>query len=213
MQRGFKRKKTSGRAIVFLLVLIFSFSALYIYYITQIRPLLEEYVLNDVRNQINLMLNKIIEEEIANNAVTYNLLVNIEKGTDGQITSISSDVYNMNKIKVSIEEKILESVLNRGEIKVDVPIGSLLGNELFLGRGPEIKILVTPIASVHARFQNEFDSAGVNQTRHRILLNYDVCLKIMLPGKRDETVISSSVCVAETIVVGLVPRLFSGSQN
>lgn len=202
------------RKIIFLFfVILFLISLFFIYYITQIRPLLEEYVLNDVRNQTNLMINKIIEEEIANNAVTYNSLVNIDKSSDGQITSISSDVYNMNRLKVSIEDKILEEILRLGKISVDVPIGNLLGNELFLGRGPGIEIAVTPIASVYARFQNEFDSAGVNQTRHRILLNYDVCLKIMLPGKREETVISSSVCIAETIVVGLVPRLFTGEQN
>lgn len=203
-----KRNKIKVILLIFILIACFSW-----YYINEIRPLVIEYVLADVRNQMNLMVNELVFKEISDNTVTYNTLVHIEKGTDGQITSISSDISNMNKLKMTIEDKILNKILKIGKINVEVPIGSFFGNELLLGRGPEINISAVPVAEVYAKFENQFNSAGVNQTQHRIMLNYDLKLKLMLPGKREETVVSSSVCVAETVVVGLVPRLFSGSQN
>ncbi len=212
MRYGVKKRVKIHKFNIFLLILILTTCFCW-YYITEIRPLVIEYVLADVRNQMNLMINELIFKEISDNTVTYNTLVHIEKGNDGQITSISSDVANMNRLKMTIEDKILNKILKIGKINVKVPIGSFFGNELLLGRGPEINISAVPLAEVYAKFENQFDSAGVNQTRHRIFINYDVKLKLMLPGKREETVVSSSVCVAETIVVGLVPRLFSGSQN
>ena len=217
MRRGFKRKKELSSAyrvwIVVALLCIIAASAVFYVYIVKIRPLLEEYSLIAARNQISLMINRVVENEIAESELAYNALIHIEKDDGGQISSLSSDVSNMNKLKVSIENRIIEEILNHDELSVSIPVGTLMGNELFSGRGPHINIRVVPMAQVYAYYDNKFESAGINQTRHSIFLNYDTKIKIMLPGKETHNIISSSVCVAETIVVGMVPHLFSGTQK
>ena len=60
-----------------------------------------------------------------------------------------------------------------------------------------------------ARFENEFTSAGINQTNHRIVLHIDVSVAILLPGFTTATKVSTAVTVAETVIVGGVPDTYT----
>ena len=61
------------------------------------------------------------------------------------------------------------------------------------------------VGSSNASFENEFTEAGINQTKHRIILNVDVSVSILLPGFSTYTKVSNRFTVAETIIVGTVP--------
>ena len=65
------------------------------------------------------------------------------------------------------------------------------------------------VGSSSARFENAFSSAGINQTKHQIILNIDVTVSILLPGFTTATKISNAVTVAETIIVGTVPDTYT----
>ncbi len=65
------------------------------------------------------------------------------------------------------------------------------------------------IGSSQADLNNAFESAGINQTKHQILLNIDVYVSILMPGFRTATKISNSLVVAETIIVGSVPDTYT----
>ena len=68
------------------------------------------------------------------------------------------------------------------------------------------------VGSAEANFRNEFTSAGINQTKHRILLDVDVYVSILLPGFYTSTKVSSEVAVAETVIVGSVPETYTYFQ-
>ena len=63
--------------------------------------------------------------------------------------------------------------------------------------------------SCTATFSNDFSDAGINQTTHRILLNVDVSVSILLPGFRTGTKVSNTFSVAETVIVGAVPDSYT----
>ena len=65
------------------------------------------------------------------------------------------------------------------------------------------------VGSSSARFENQFTSAGINQTNHRILLHIDVSVSILLPGFTAATKVSNTVTVAETVIVGGVPQTYT----
>ena len=65
------------------------------------------------------------------------------------------------------------------------------------------------MGSSSARLENAFISAGINQTKHQVLLNIDVSVSILLPGFTTATKVSNSVVVAETIIVGDVPATYT----
>ena len=65
------------------------------------------------------------------------------------------------------------------------------------------------IGTSSAQLQNQFISAGINQTRHQILLDIDVYVSILLPGFTTATKVSNSFNVAETVIVGSVPNSYT----
>ena len=208
MRRKYKKRVKKGKFILILLIIAAVFIAGY--YIITMRPLLEEYVNEELANNVNLIINQTTSKKIEENNITYDKLISISKDNDGRIMSISTQVNEMNKLKLDIEKELLETFLNTDHITIEVPIGSLLGGEFLSGRGPCLKVRAVPMTRVYTEYENQFDSSGINQTRHRILLNYDVSLKILLPGKRESTKISTGICIAETVIVGSVPNFYAG---
>ena len=71
---------------------------------------------------------------------------------------------------------------------------------------------LTAAAVLHMRpivVDHQFSSAGINQTRHRILLDVDVHVSILLPGLTTYTKVSNEISVAETVIVGGVPDTYT----
>ena len=83
------------------------------------------------------------------------------------------------------------------------------GSPLLAGRGPCLHVRMQSVGTATARFDNQFSSAGINQTRHRILLDVDVHVSILLPGLTTYTKVSNEISVAETVIVGGVPDTYT----
>ena len=60
-----------------------------------------------------------------------------------------------------------------------------------------------------AAFRDKFTAAGINQTKHQILLDVDVYVTILLPGITTYTKVSNEISVAETVIVGAVPDTYT----
>lgn len=69
------------------------------------------------------------------------------------------------------------------------------------------------VGSSTAYLENQFVSAGINQTKHQILLDVDVSVAILLPGFNTATQVSNSFTVAETVIVGTVPGTYTYFSN
>ena len=72
-----------------------------------------------------------------------------------------------------------------------------------------ISVRMESVGSSSAKFENQFQSAGINQTNHQIILKVDVKVSILLPGYTTATTVSTAVTVAETVVVGAVPETYT----
>ena len=65
------------------------------------------------------------------------------------------------------------------------------------------------IGTATAKFRDKFTAAGINQTKHQILLDVDVYVTILLPGITTYTKVSNEISVAETVIVGSVPQTYT----
>ena len=65
------------------------------------------------------------------------------------------------------------------------------------------------VGSSSAWFENQFADAGINQTRHEIVLHVDVAVSILLPGVTTAARVANAVTVAETVIVGNVPQTYT----
>jgi sporulation protein YunB len=175
----------------------------------QVKPILREFLLSETENLTYYRINRAVEENINAENITYDDLVVLEKDENGRISAIKTNMRKMNTLMTKTSADIYNDLLYDDIIRINIPIGNLTGIELLSGLGPKITFRVVPINSVFAEFKNVFDSAGVNQTRHQIMLKFSVPLRMMLPGSEQINVFVE-ICVAETIIVGATPQFYAG---
>jgi len=89
----------------------------------------------------------------------------------------------------------------------------LINSDLFSGRGPKIPIKIVPLGTVSTSFSNQFTAAGINQTRHQIMMDIVVDISILLPGYQTGTQVTTQVTIAETVIVGAVPDSYFQMQD
>ena len=180
-----------------------------VYATAQLRPLLESMATTRVNNTVNRIVFEAVNEAIDSGEITYDQLISFEKDNDGKITAVHSNMAACNRLQVEILDIILARIDQVSARELSIPVGSLTGSALLAGRGPRIKVRMESVGSSSARFENEFSSAGINQTNHRIVLHIDVSVAILLPGFTTATEVSNAVTVAETVIVGTVPDTYT----
>jgi sporulation protein YunB len=197
------------------LMSVFAFSmltaalAVVIFATTQMRPILVSLATTRVSNMVNRIVSEAVDEAIDNGNITYSDLITFEKDNEGRITAIYSNMAAFNRLQSNILDIILARIDQVSTRELSIPVGSLSGSVLLAGRGPRISVKMESVGSSSANFENEFTSAGINQTKHQIVLNIDVAVSILLPGFSTATTVSNAVTVAETVIVGSVPDTYT----
>lgn len=207
-RRGYKQKKLSVKKKI-IITTIFLSAAAFLFDI-QMRPLIKSVIFNQAQTASINIINKVIVEELSRLDMDYSDILDVQKDNNGKILAISTDMKKANSLKsllaISIQEKL--SKLENQEVKV--PVGTFTGTEIFNGRGPRINVRMSISGSVVMDFKSEFISAGINQTKHRLYLDVSTEIFAIIPGYPVNTVMSTSILIAETIIVGEVPKLFAG---
>ena len=167
-------------------------------------------------NQISEYRVKSIVSRVVSNAVSENFpedinyedIVSITRDENGTITSIQTDIGKLNRIFANVSRSVQSQLSDLSDERISIPLGAVFGQTIFAARGPKINIRVIPIGSVETDFKSEFSSAGINQTRHRIYILFNVEMGVAIPFVEKKTVITTSLPVAETVIVGEVPNYY-----
>ena len=183
--------------------------ALLILLLAHLRPVLTSMASARVSNSVNRIVAAAVEEAIQRGDINYEVFVTFEKDATGRVTALRSNVAEVNRMQSAISEEILRRLSEVSTSELRIPIGTLTGSALLSGRGPYITVRMQAVGSASAVFRNEFSAAGINQTRHQILLEVDVYMSILLPGIRTSTTVANEIAVAETVIVGSVPESYT----
>ena len=178
----------------------------------RLRPVVSRLAVSQVNNSVTAALNS----ALAGLEVEYAELVSIQRADDGTITAITSDMGRVGRLRSAVVEAALAAVGAVDVQTLGVPMGSLFDMDLLWAKGPEIQVHGLVVGTVSAQVRSEFQSAGINQTVHRILVDVTVPLTVLLPEQTAQTQVDVSVCAAETVIVGQVPETYlnwSGSDG
>ena len=143
-----------------------------------------------------------VERVLAEERVTYEGLV--ERREENGVKSLQTNAAALNLLRAKINRAV-EKEVRRRRAKLRLPLGALLGSQLFSGQGPSICVRLAMAGDALSDIRSEISGAGVNQTMHRILLDLRVTLAVILPGGARQTEVALTVCLAETLIVGQVP--------
>ena len=82
-----------------------------------------------------------------------------------------------------------------------------------MGKGPAVKVNISPVGAVTSDFINEFKSAGINQTNHRIMIKINIAFSVLMPFNSVYESVETKVCAAETVIIGDIPSAYTNVQN
>lgn len=135
-------------------------------------------------------------------------LVKVEKDESGNVSFVSTDALKLNALVKRLAEKTLEnySVLASGV--TEVPIGAFTGLKLFSGLGAKVKLKLITVTSVKCNFVNEFTSAGINQTSHRLYVTTTPDVYVIAAGRKRYYKTEIRLLVYDNLIVGKVPNVY-----
>lgn len=188
-----------GLAMAFLLIRWFD---------TALRPQLVALSEAQVRNHLTQLSNRSVTRVLTTQGLSYSDMVTLKAA--GSLSTLTTDTAALNRLRTSVLEDIVTQLESIDSKSLGVPLGALTGVDLFSALGPRLPVQVVSVASAEGLYRNDFISAGINQTLHRIMLDITLNAKLLLPGGVVEMTVSTPVCVAETVIVGQVPQTFVG---
>lgn len=158
-------------------------------------------------------INTGVQEQLDDSEVSYSRLISLSTNGAGEVISLQTDIAELNRLQAGITQRVTVYLANLRHQSVFLPLGTLIGGAIFSGRGPEVEIRFIPADFVKTSITNVFEGAGINQTRHQIMLKVQVQMTAIIPGYSVSTQIETDICLAETVVVGLVPEAYTVVGN
>jgi sporulation protein YunB len=216
MRRRYKRRR-NGRFPVLIVLALLAAAVLYYVFTIRLLPILKTIAVNNARITATQTINNAAGKVLKDNAVDYDKLMTLEKDGDGNITAIKADALQIDLLKYEITNEAVKEINDIDPGKLAVPIGTVIGGQLFSGTGPKINVRIEPVGNVETQLVNEFSSTGINQTRQRIVLNVTASLTIIVSSYSVTSDVESNFTIADTVIVGSVPDSYTvvedGSGN
>lgn len=189
---------------VFMLVIFLLLTLFRMKYNQPVRSLAHTQIMNATSD----LINDAIDRQIESDNIHYDRIVYFEKDLEGKITALKTNMSEVNRLKTQILNTINNEILALDSDDLGIPLGSLIFPEFMSGKGPVIPVQILSIRNSDATFSSSFSEAGINQTLQQLNMDVVVDVSVLVLGKTDSFTVSSSVVVAETIIVGQVPSTY-----
>ena len=201
-----RKRKITPIAVAFLTVAIGALLILAEVRISNVRRDLLNYAARDAASSA---ATAGIENSLDTDKVRYADLIKFGRDKNGNIVSVTTDAYYLNKIGNNIGDEIDKHINQMKSYVIKIPFSVLFSEQLINGRGPKIPMIFVMTGITTTDFENEFTAAGVNQTHHRIMMNITVNTYVIHSGNVTVVPYKTNVCIAESIVVGITPQTFA----
>ena len=203
-----KRRKLIRRLVSFLVVavLLSIVLALWIYW-RSMSPTILDIAQTRLKAETTLAVNEAVCVILAD-FNSYSDFITVEKNSQNDIVMISANSTLVNTFARNTAILSQRKISQLKSFSIDIPIGTLSGVPLLSEKGPTVDVVVSPIGNVSCTFKSVFETAGINQTLHRIYV--DVCsnVDLIMPTSHMEVQTVTPILLSESIIIGRVPDTF-----
>lgn len=191
------------------MLLVVPIGVLFIMAEIRISNVRKELINYAARNAASAAATAGVENSLDTDRVRYVDLIKFGRDKNGNIVSVTTDAYYLNKIGNSIGDEIDKRINRMRSYVIKIPFSVIFNEQLINGRGPKMPLIFVMTGITTTDFENEFTAAGVNQTHHRIMMNITVNTYVVHSGSVTVVPYQTNVCIAESIVVGITPQAFA----
>lgn len=206
-----RRKSNIIRTYVVISIVLIILLILFYFFEKRLRMGLNQISEYRVKSIITRVLSNAVSDNFPED-IDYSDIVSISKDGNGNITSIQTDIAKLNRIFANASMSVQNQLSDLSDEKISIPLGAVLGETIFAARGPDINIRIIPVGSVETDFKSEFSSAGINQTKHRIYILFKTEMGVAIPFVEKKTIVTTSLPIAETVIVGDVPDFYINTR-
>ena len=215
MKRRSRRKNIkkaaaySALAILAIIILLIKTNSL-------IKPVIKQQAAHFAEKEASEIIESCVSAYLDQNKNTYSDYAAVLYNDKKQPVSIETISYTINKTQSELTLLINKKLKSVNEKKAEVPIGTLTQSYILNGKGPKLHIKISAVGSAEVKLKSEFESAGINQTKHRILALIKVKMTSSTPLNSFETNSEFEFLIAENIIIGETPQfntlLVNGSE-
>jgi sporulation protein YunB len=177
---------------------------------------LKASVLEIARSQAQLQTVELINQSVNDKIVAqtdYKDIIFIHKDENDKIVMLQSNTVMLNQIMAKTVNEVIRSMRALEGNKISIPLGQVTGSIFLAARGPRVSVKLIPAKQVNVEVENKFEQAGINQTRHLIYFKINGRVKIAVPFMDEDVEVSTTVPLADTIIVGEVPATYVNLSN
>lgn len=204
LQHKRNKLKKSLNSFIFIFIISILIGS-FIYIDNKLRPTITVIAETKAIELANRSINKAVANIVDEN-IEYEDLIYVKTGDNGNIKMMQANSILMNEIASKVALEIQSEMKKIKTTSTYIPIGTALGSPLLAKYGPTIKVSIEPIGTVTVDFGTDFESSGINQTRHRIYLKSTTQVKVVVPLTTSTKEIKTQIPICETIIVGDVPQ-------
>lgn len=195
--------------IVLIIVIIVILNITVMFFDQRVMPSVTEIATIMAKSQTLDIINK-KSVDILSKDFKYDEMVKIEKDNQGNIILIQADTGKLNYIAAELSTECNKELSDMKNNAIKVPLGWMSDKSAFYNVGPKISVEIEPIGNISTSYESKFESAGINQTRHKIYLNVTAKIRLKLPLRNQDAEVSTQVPVSDTIIVGKIPNTTLG---
>ena len=206
-RRYFRQRRRSFPAAAGVIIIIILLSITTVKINRKLRPVVRQQAEIISEREANNCISRTVSSYIANNSFSYGSFAEVRYDENGRAVSIEAVSDNINLVQSELTAGINKSLSDEFRESYDISLGSLTNSPMLIGKGTHIKIRICPVGSARVTLKSSFDSAGFNQTRHRIIAVVDVRFSSSVPMYNFKGSASFDYLLAETVIVGDVPEM------
>jgi sporulation protein YunB len=201
-------RRKNHKYISFLVILIFIIVVLNIiivFFDKRVMPAITEMATIMAKSQtLNIINEKSVE--ILSKEFNYDQMIKIQKNNEGNIILVQADTIKLNYLAAKLSTECNKELSEMKNSEINVPLGWLSDKSVFYNLGPKITMGIEPMGNMSTSYESKFESAGINQTRHKIYLNVNAKIRLKLPMRNQDIEVTTQVPVSDTIIVGKIPN-------
>ena len=195
------------RVVIAMLIFVAAFIFCTVYFRKNVVPTVMGSSIAQVRaiatNAVNIAATSVI-----NDGVTYDELFEVKYTDSGDVSMIRANSPRINAIAREIANLAQANLDSLGTQEISIAVGTFTGLALLTGFGPDVTIKIVPIGTANCDFVSYFQSAGINQTSHKIYIDVYADVNIITPIDEPTVRVKAEILVCENVIVGKVPDTY-----
>ncbi|MGQ9556834.1 MAG: sporulation protein YunB [Desulfurispora sp.] len=205
----FKRRRPWKRWLAVLLLLLVIGSGLY-WLDAALRPAFFRLAAYRTSQLATAVVNQAVQEELEAGNYQYQDFINVHQDQQGRVVLMQANTVRMNMFATRVSLAVNRRLASLPQQTVMLPLGLITGLTWLADYGPRLAVRILPAGELRVSWQDKFEAVGINQTRHVLALCLVTDIKLVAPVWNETVPLTTTVPVAESVVVGDVPRVYLG---